>query len=113
VPNEKQAATVRVEADFPSEVRVMSFQETPGWKIEIKGDATDRTVGATWVGSLPQERFAEFPLIAVNPKVGGDLTWAFVQLYEDGTRVEWTGAAGSKTPASVVTLGPATSLMHH
>ena len=114
VPNEKLVATVRIEASFPPEVRVMSFQEVPGWTIEPKRDASGRIVGATWLGSLPPERFVEFPLIAANPKDGiVDLTWSFLQIYADGSRVEWTGAPGSKSPASVVTLRPTGSVVDH
>ena len=43
-------------------------------------------------------------LMVVNPNAAGDLTWKFVQYYDDGTKEEFTGGAVSRLPAPVVTL---------
>jgi uncharacterized protein YcnI len=67
MPNEKKAATVRLDAEFPPEARV-------------------------------------------TPKAGATLTWKFVQTYADGTKVEWTGAPGTPTPAPQVRLLPVAPL---
>ncbi|MBS0360870.1 MAG: DUF1775 domain-containing protein [Proteobacteria bacterium] len=104
VPNEKKAATVRLDAEFPAEARVTSVRQAPGWKIELKRDAAGAITGASWSGDLPPDQYAEFGVQAVNPKAGAALTWRFVQTYADGTKVEWTGAPGTPTPAPMVRL---------
>jgi hypothetical protein len=43
--------------------------------------------------------------MAANPKADGRLVWLAYQTYADGERVEWTGAEGTKRPASVTTIG--------
>jgi uncharacterized protein YcnI len=109
VPNEKAVATTRVEIQFPSDVRVTSFSDVPGWQLEVQRDSAKRIVGAVWTGTLPPEHFIEFPFIAVNPKTTTQLHWPAYQTYANGDRVEWTGAEGTKSPASVTTISSASS----
>jgi uncharacterized protein YcnI len=106
-PNEKTVATVRIEGEFPSEIRVTQLEQVPGWAIEIRRDGAGAIVGAIWSGTLAPNQFAEFGLLATNPKTGSALTWKFTQVYADGSKVEWTGPAGSRTPAPQVQLRPA------
>ena len=105
VPNEKTTATTRVEIRFPAELRVTSFEEVPGWQLEVLTDSAKHIVGAVWTGMLAPQRFVELPFMAANPKSGDRLVWPAYQTYADGERVEWTGDEGSKRPASVTTLG--------
>lgn len=105
VPNEKTTATTRVEIRFPAELRVTSFEDVPGWQLEVLTDSAKRIVGAVWTGTLAPQRFIELPFMAANPKSGDRLVWPAYQTYADGERVEWTGDEGSKRPASVTTLG--------
>ena len=107
VPNERKVATTRVEMTFPSDVKVSSFADVPGWTIEVTRDTAQRIVGAVWTGNLPPERFIELPFVAANPKTAETITWPVIQTYADGERVEWTGPAGSKRPASSTTIGAA------
>ena len=107
VPNERNVPTTRVAITFPAAVRASSFEEVPGWTLEVVRDSAQRIVGAVWTGSLAPERFVEFPFVAVNPKTAAEVSWPVVQLYANGERVEWSGPAGSKTPASVTTIAPA------
>jgi len=104
VPNEKQVATTRVELRFPADVRVTGFEEVAGWQLQVLTDSAKRIVGAVWTGSLPPQRFVEFPFVAANPKANARLVWPSYQTYADSQVVEWTGAEGSKTPASVTTI---------
>ena len=104
VPNEKQVDTVAIEIRFPSALRVRSFEQRPGWMTEPVRDASGTLIGVRWRGSLPPQQFAEFGLLAVNPAAAGDLAWSAIQSFADGTKVEWSGAAGSKTPAPRVTI---------
>lgn len=106
-PNEKTTATVRVEAAFPAEVRVTQVEQAPGWTIEVRRNGSGAITGATWTGDLPPDQFAEFGLLAVNPKAGTALTWTFTQVYADGSKVEWAGPPTSRTPAPQVELRPA------
>ena len=105
VPNEKAVATTKVELRFPAGVRVTSFADVPGWQLEITTDSTNAITAAIWTGTLPPQRFMEFPFVAVNPKTDARLEWPALQTYADGERVAWTGPEGSDAPASVTMIG--------
>ncbi len=110
VPNEKAVATTRVELHFPAGLRVTSFAEVPGWQLEVVTDSAKAITAAIWTGTLAPQRFIEFPFVAANPKTDTKVEWPAYQTYADGERVEWTGPAGSKRPASVTTIGAAAAL---
>ena len=100
VPNERDVPTIKVEIKFPESLRVVSFEEVAGWKLQVLADSTQRVTGAVWTGVLPKERFVEFPFVAVNPKDSASVTWPTYQTYQGGERVEWTGPDSSFTPVS-------------
>jgi uncharacterized protein YcnI len=100
VLNERDVSTLKVEIRFPEGLRVVSFGDVPGWKLQVLTDSIQRVTGAVWTGVLPKERFVEFPFVAVNPKDSTTLTWPTYQTYEGGERVEWTGPDSSYTPVS-------------
>jgi uncharacterized protein YcnI len=100
VPNEKNVPTTRIELRFSRDVRVSSFADVPGWRLQVITDSAGAVTGAVWTGTLPPKRFAELPFVAVNPKTPGTISWPTIQTYADGQVVEWTGVEGSKTPAS-------------
>jgi len=105
VPNERDVPTLKVEIHFPDGLRVVSFGDVPGWKLQVLTDSAQRVTGAVWTGVLPKERFIEFPFVGVNPKDSTSLTWPTYQTYEGGERVEWTGPdSSSKTPVSSTTI---------
>src|SRR4029078_3370828 len=81
VPNEKDVATTRVEIRFPAGLRVVSFVDVAGWQLEEIRDSANAVIGAVWTGSLPPERFVEFPFVAVNPKDDAQLVWPACQQY--------------------------------
>jgi uncharacterized protein YcnI len=105
VPNEKTVPTTRVEIRFPAGLRVTAFEDVPGWQLEVLTDSAKHVTGAVWTGTLAPQRFVEFPFVAANPKEEVKLLWPAYQTYADGQRVEWTGAEGSKTPASATSVG--------
>ena len=107
VPTEREVPTTRVEIRFPAAVTVVSFADVPGWELEIVTDSAGRIVGAAWTGSLPPQRFVEFPFVAVNPREDLTIAWPVTQTYAGGEVVEWAGPEDSETPASVthVTAG--------
>ena len=109
VPNEKTSATTRVEIRFPSDLHVTSFEDVPGWQLEVLTDSAKRIVGAVWTGTLAPQRFVEFPFMGANPKSDTRLVWPTYQTYADGERVEWTGEEGSKRPASATTIATVNS----
>ena len=109
VPNEKAVATTRVELHFPAGLRVTSFADVPGWQLELVTDSAKAITAAIWTGTLPPQRFIEFPFVAANPKTDTRLVWPAYQTYADGQRVEWTGPEGSKSPASATTITAATT----
>lgn len=100
VPNERDVPTLKVEIRFPEGLRVVSFGDVPGWKLQVLTDSIQRVTGAVWTGVLPKERFVEFPFVAVNPKDSTTLSWPTYQTYEGGERIEWTGPDSSYTPVS-------------
>lgn len=107
VPDEKNIPTVRMEAEFPAAAEVISVDPKEGWKIELKKDSTGRIVAAVWSGgSIAPREIAEFGFQALNPNEETKLVWKVIQVYEDGTKSEWTGPAGSRTPASVTQVKP-------
>jgi uncharacterized protein YcnI len=104
VPTEKFVPTVRIEVEFPSALTASPFEPKPGWKIEEKKDASGKLVGAVLTGSIPPGESLEFYFEGRNPAEEGSLSWKVIQIYEDGSKSEWTGAAGTRTPAPVVEL---------
>lgn len=107
VPNEKNVPTVRLETEFPPATDITSIAEKTGWKIEVKKDSTGRITGAIWSGSSIAPRdIVEFVFQARNSSEATELVWKVVQFYEDGTRSEWTGPKGSRSPAPVTQLKP-------
>src|SRR5207253_2588894 len=102
IPTEKFTPTVRVEVEFPAALEVSSFEQKAGWKIEQKKDASGRIVGVVLNGSIPTGESSLFTFTAKNPTQQGKLFFKAIQIYEDGTKSEWTGAEGTRTPSPVV-----------
>jgi uncharacterized protein YcnI len=110
VPNERDVPTLKVELHFPVGLRVVSFSDVPGWKLQVLTDSAERIIGAIWTGVLARERFVEFPFVAVNPKDTTSLAWPTYQTYEGGERVEWTSPdTASKTPVSATLITDSTA----
>jgi uncharacterized protein YcnI len=109
VPNERDVPTVKVELQFPQGLRVVSFGDVAGWKLQVLTDSAQRVTGAVWTGVLPKEHFVEFPFVAVNPKDSTSLAWPTFQTYQGGERVEWTSPdTASKTPVSTTLISDPT-----
>jgi uncharacterized protein YcnI len=107
VPDEKNIPTVRMEAEFPPAAEVISVDAREGWKIELNKDSSGKIIGAIWSGgSIAPREIAEFGFQARNPNAEAKLVWKVVQIYEDGSKSEWTGPAGSRNPASVTQVKP-------
>jgi len=110
VPTERQSSTVRTELEVPKAVTIVSIAPASGWKIEERNDAQGKIVGIVWSGgSIPFAEYREFIFEAKNPPTETKLEWKVIQIYEDGTRSEWTGPETSRSPASVTTIKGAAS----
>lgn len=105
VPNEKRSATITVEIRFPAGLRVTTVEQKPGWHAEALRDPSGNLIGVRWVGNLPPEQFTEFGLLGQNPGTGKELVFTATQAFADGTKIEWSGDANSKSPAARVRLG--------
>ena len=104
VPNERKSATITVEFHFPAGLHVTAVEQKPGWHAEALRDASGNLTGVRWVGNLPPEEFTEFGLLGINPPAAKELVFTAIQAFADGTKVEWSGATGSKTPAARVKM---------
>jgi uncharacterized protein YcnI len=105
VPTEKPIPTVRIELEIPAGLELSGVDDVQGWKVELKKDSAGKTVGIVWSGSSIAPRQAgQFTFTAQNPREETTLAWKVVQVYEDGSRSEWTGPQGSRTPASVTMI---------
>lgn len=104
VSNERKSATITVEIRFPAGIRVTAVEQKPGWHAEALRDASGNLTGVRWIGNLPPEQFTEFGVLGQNTASGGELVFTATQAFADGTKIEWSGAANSKTPAARVRL---------
>jgi uncharacterized protein YcnI len=108
VPSEKDVPTVKVEVKFPVDaVAVSRFEPKAGWNYQISKDADGKVTGVVWTATGEGLSATEFGDFGMQGKVGDTataITWKAYQTYKDGSVVEWTGAADSKTPASVTTV---------
>lgn len=104
VPTEKFSPTVRVEVGFPAALNVSSLEPKADWKIEEVKDASGKLQRAILTGSIPTGQSAQFNFKAQNPNEEGALSLKVIQIYEDGSRSEWTGPQGSRTPSPMVEI---------
>jgi len=79
-----------------------SVEPKPAWKIEAKRDSSGKLVGAILIGTNPTGESFEFNFTAQNPTHERVLSWKAIQIYEDGSKSEWTGPPGSRAPAPTV-----------
>jgi uncharacterized protein YcnI len=88
----------------PPGFAIHSFEPAPPWKLRLRTRRSDGDVieKVTWVGGkVPTGQNSVFRFIAFATDAK---TYRFSvrQTYSDGTVVDWSGPAGSRTPAAVV-----------
>lgn len=110
VPSEKSdTPTVKVEVHFPEGVTVSRFEPIPGWEYDVQESDDGRIEGVVWTaegdGLAPIE-FARFHFQGRVDEEATELIWKAYQTYGNGEVVEWVGARGSATPASVTIARP-------
>lgn len=107
VPTEKDVPTVKVEVKIPADVDVSRFEPKSGWKYDLTKDSTGKITSIAWTttgDSLSNTEFGNFNMQGKVADKATQISWKAYQTYKDGSVVEWTGAADSKTPASVTTV---------
>lgn len=124
VPNERDdAATTKVDVQFPAGFVFASYQPVAGWSVDVKmeklakpivshGEEIAEQVGQmTWTAEsdeagIQSGQFQDFPISVQIPGEAGDtLTFKAIQTYDDGEAVRWIGAAESEHPAPQVAVG--------
>ncbi|HEX5712470.1 MAG TPA: YcnI family protein [Solirubrobacterales bacterium] len=123
VPNESDdAATTRVDVQFPDGFIFASYQPVAGWSVKVQmakmaepvtshgEEITEQVSRMTWtadsdnVGVQPGQ-FQDFPIsVQIPGKAGDALTFKALQTYDDGEVVRWIGAPDSEKPAPQVTV---------
>jgi uncharacterized protein YcnI len=97
--------TTQIELTPPAGFAIDSFVAAPGWKRATDQSGTGEDVAirkVTWTGgSVPT---GEAAILHFVGDVGSAQDYAFKvrQTYSDGSVVDWSGAAGSETPAPVI-----------
>ena len=123
VPNERDdAATVKVEVQFPETLTHTSFQPKDGWTrtvtmktldepVEVFGEPVTEVVGTvTWEGGrIEPGEFDEFGFSVRTPEEPGTLVFSAIQTYSSGEEVRWVGEADGEQPAARVELVAAAS----
>lgn len=112
VPTEGKVATQSVELRVPEGVTIVSMGAPAGFSYELKRNG-DKVTAIIWSMNIAPGEFAEFAFMARNPSTGGPLAWHAIQRFVDGTSTEWTGAAGSRHPASVTQMAEGASEHAH
>lgn len=105
VPTERDTPTVRLEAQFPAELFVVSIDAKDGWRIEKTAGSDGRIVSAVWSGGrIPPHESDAFTIVARNPAQEVTLVWKVIQIHEDESRAEWVGEQGSRNPAPITII---------
>ncbi|MEO8065586.1 MAG: YcnI family protein [Candidatus Doudnabacteria bacterium] len=117
VPSEKSVATVSLRLLLPEGLNFVTPNVKPGWKVEVKTQATGRKitdddgmmvdemkpVEIDWTGgSVPAGQRDEFSFQAQVPAAATTLAWKVYQTYADGSVVAWdqTPSNDAKNPYS-------------
>jgi uncharacterized protein YcnI len=102
VPGEKHADMVKVEVQFPRPLVVLQLMAPVGWQVTPQKDGTERIVGAVWEGgAVPFDQFVKLGVLARNPRSTTDLSWSVIQMYADGSEVQWLGPETAQFPATI------------
>lgn len=107
VPSEGGMTTTSIVLDVPDGVTITSVTAPEGAKHEEK-KVGDRIVQVTWTIEIKAGASASLSFVAKNPDKGESISWKVHQKYSDGMVSDWVGPAGSRSPAPVTRLVPAT-----
>lgn len=97
VPTEKEVPTTGVRLELPEGFEATGAEAPSGWRSEVQGNSL------VWTGGeIPVADSEEFSFEATVPEEAGSFALDAIQTYQDGSVVEWTGAADSEEPAPVL-----------
>jgi uncharacterized protein YcnI len=104
VPTERDNPTAKIELSVPPGFSIHSFEPAPApWKMRLRTrrSGEDSVIEkVTWVGgNVPTGQNSVFRFIAFATDAK-TYRFAVRQTYSDGTVVDWSGPAGSRTPAA-------------
>ena len=118
-------ATTGLAVELPAGLASVKPMPKPGWSLAIEREplatpmslhgrpVTERVTRVRWEGgSLANEHFDEFVLLVKLPDAPGPLVLRTRQSCGAET-VDWSGEAGSETPAPVLRVLPAEPTEHH
>ncbi|HEU4622201.1 MAG TPA: YcnI family protein [Burkholderiaceae bacterium] len=110
-------ATTSVNVKLPPGIESARPQPKAGWTVAVRMEklATpvvlhgktydERVAEITWTGGpLDAAHYDEFVVLAKLPKQTGPLAFGFTQYCGNDAKLEWTGPAGSSSPAPVLEL---------
>jgi len=123
VPSEQEdAATTKVDVQFPPGFIFASYQPVVGWSAQVKmeklakpitshgEEITEQVSQMTWTADsdkagIQPGQFQDFPIsVQIPGEAGGTLTFKALQTYDDGEVVRWIGAPESERPAPQVVV---------
>ncbi len=122
VPNERDdAATTRVDVQFPPGFVFASYQPVAGWSVQVQmeklaepltshgEEITEQVSRMTWTADgkagVQAGQFQDFPIsVQIPDKAGEALTFKALQTYDDGEVVRWIGGPDSEEPAPQVAV---------
>jgi uncharacterized protein YcnI len=102
VPTEKEIPTTKIRVEVPEGFLLSGVQPVPGWEHTFQEDGGIVTAVTFSGGEIGPREFQQFLVQAQAPEEPGEYPWKAIQTYEDGSVVEWTGAADAEEPASVI-----------
>ena len=106
VPTEKAGVTTtQIELTPPAGFQIDSFVAAPGWKrvSDQSGSGEDVAIRkVTWSGGSVPTGEAAILQFAGDVGTAQDYVFKVRQTYSDGSVVDWSGAAGSDTPAPTI-----------
>jgi len=109
VPSEKEIPTVKIDITIPEDVEIARFEPKPDWRYNVTQDAAGKITRVSWEAEgngLSAMEFGEFRMQGKIGSQSAQLVWKAYQTYKDGSKVEWTGAPDSDTPAPVMQAKP-------
>jgi uncharacterized protein YcnI len=101
VPNERENRTVELELAIPAGVLPFSYEDTPGWRRELRLNPNQSIRSIVWRGRLQTDGYVRFGFLASTPPREGEIAWKAVQTYDDGTKVRWIEPPDGEQPAAV------------
>jgi uncharacterized protein YcnI len=109
VPSEKDVPTVKIEVEIPEGIEITRFEPKPEWNYKLTQDVSGKITSVIWTAEgngLSSTEFSDFKMQGKIGSQSSQIVWKAYQFYQDGSKVDWTGAPESDTPAPVMQVKP-------